>query len=90
MELNAVAVVDGCDPPNPWLYGGEVAQAFRRGCIGTSLWREAERRCTARGAVAAFLDVDVHVEAQRLYLRLGYEVVAEGTSDTWLMRKWLW
>ncbi len=104
--LMSIRWSDGCDPPNPWLYGAEVAESFRSNGLGTALWNEAERRCIQGGATAASLDVDVdNVHAQRLYLRLGYEIVgphqhrwrsfdpdtralvAEGTSETWIMRK---
>ncbi|WP_158228155.1 GNAT family N-acetyltransferase [Pseudonocardia sp. MH-G8] len=76
----------GCDPPNPWIYGGEVEGARRGRGVGSLLWREAHRLCAARGASAASLDVDLtNTAARRLYERLGYEVVGPH-AHRWVAR----
>ncbi|WP_374111987.1 GNAT family N-acetyltransferase [Pseudonocardia sp. TRM90224] len=75
-----------CDPPNPWIYGGEVEEAWRGQGVGSLLWREAHRACSARGALAVSLDVDsTNARARRLYERLGYEVVGPHAHQ-WVAR----
>lgn len=67
---------DGCDAPNPWLYGLAVVASARRRGIGRALVEAAAATCAARGADAASLDVDVDDEsAIAFYKRLGYVIV---------------
>ena len=76
--LGAVSVhwEEGCDPPHPWIYGGEVLADWRGRGIGSLLWQAAHEECMSRGHEAVSLDVDVeNVAARRLYERLGYDLV---------------
>ncbi|WBB94590.1 GNAT family N-acetyltransferase [Verrucosispora sp. WMMC514] len=67
---------DGCDPPNPWLYGLAVVASARRRGIGRALVEAGEAAGAARGADAMSLDVDVDDEAAvSFYARLGYVIV---------------
>ncbi|WBB46793.1 GNAT family N-acetyltransferase [Verrucosispora sp. WMMA2044] len=67
---------DGCDPPNPWLYGLAVVASARRRGIGRALVGAGEAAGAARGAEAMSLDVDVDDEAAvSFYARLGYVIV---------------
>ncbi|MFB9849343.1 GNAT family N-acetyltransferase [Micromonospora andamanensis] len=67
---------DGCDTPNPWLYGLAVAASARRRGIGRALVEAGEAAGAARGADAMSLDVDVDDEpAASFYARLGYVIV---------------
>ncbi|MCW3819177.1 GNAT family N-acetyltransferase [Micromonospora sp. DR5-3] len=66
----------GCDPPNPWLYGLQVAAEFRGQGIGRSLVRAAEELGRRHGADHMSLDVDVDdARAIAFYEALGYTVV---------------
>ncbi|MBQ1048145.1 GNAT family N-acetyltransferase [Micromonospora sp. C51] len=67
---------DGCDAPNPWLYGLAVVAPARRRGVGRALVEAGEAAGVARGAAAMSLDVDVDdVAAIAFYQRLGYVVV---------------
>ena len=67
---------DGCDPPNPWLYGLHVAADTRRRGVGRALMAAAEELARRRGAAHLSLDVDVgEAGAIAFYTALGYTVV---------------
>ncbi|GIJ35358.1 hypothetical protein Vse01_45060 [Micromonospora sediminimaris] len=67
---------DGCDTPNPWLYGLAVVAPARRRGVGRALVAASEAAGAARGADAMSLDVDVDDEAAvSFYQRLGYVIV---------------
>lgn len=67
---------DGCDAPNPWLYGLAVVDSARRRGIGRALVEAVEAAAAVRGADAVSLDVDVADDgATTFYRRLGYVTV---------------
>ena len=64
---------EGCDPPNPWLYGLQVSPEHRRLGLGRSLVRAIEDAASQRGADQVSLDVDLDDDAgTRFYEDLGY------------------
>jgi ribosomal protein S18 acetylase RimI-like enzyme len=66
----------GCDPPNPCLYGLHVAAETRGRGIGRALVRAAEELGRQRGADHMSLDVDVDdARAISFYEALGYTVI---------------
>jgi ribosomal protein S18 acetylase RimI-like enzyme len=67
---------DGCDPPNPWLYGLHVAADARRRGVGRALMTAAEELARRQGAAHLSLDVDVgEAGAMAFYTALGYAAV---------------
>ncbi|MEE6261111.1 GNAT family N-acetyltransferase [Plantactinospora sonchi] len=68
--------LDGCDAPNPWLYGLAVVPSARRRGIGRALVEAGQATGAVRGADMMSLDVDVDDDAAvRFYERLGYVIV---------------
>jgi GNAT superfamily N-acetyltransferase len=64
---------EGCDPPNPWLYGLHVTPERRRLGLGRALIGAVEDAATQRGADQMSLDVDIDDDAvTRFYEELGY------------------
>jgi GNAT superfamily N-acetyltransferase len=88
---------DGCDPPNPWLYGLAVVALVRRRGIGRALVRAVEALCQERGIGAVSLDVEVGDRAAYVVAH-GHEhhwravdprvgtITGEGVVSTWIMR----
>jgi GNAT superfamily N-acetyltransferase len=69
---------DGCDAPNPWLYGLVVVEAARGRGIGRALVDAIEAMARGRGARAMSLDVDRDDPfAAAFYRRLGYVAVCD-------------
>lgn len=67
---------DGCDPPNPWLYGLHVDAGVQRQGVGRTLVRAAEECGRRHGADHMSLDVDIDdAAAIAFYEVLGYAVV---------------
>jgi ribosomal protein S18 acetylase RimI-like enzyme len=67
---------EGCDPPNPWLYGLQVAEEHRRLGLGRALIGAVEDAATQRGADQVSLDVDLDDDAvTHFYEDLGYVVL---------------
>ncbi|QYN35314.1 GNAT family N-acetyltransferase [Pseudonocardia sp. DSM 110487] len=86
--VGAVSVrwAGACDPPNPWIYGGDVLEDWRSRGVGSLLWQAAHEECRSRGHELVSLDVDLeNVAARRLYERLGYEVVGRH-EHRWVAR----
>jgi len=60
-----------------WVYGLRVDEDFQRRGIGTSLSKEAERRCFKKGVSLLYLTVNVENEkARALYKALGYQTAS--------------
>ncbi|GAA0270979.1 GNAT family N-acetyltransferase [Cryptosporangium japonicum] len=78
LPLGIGGVDYGRSPGAGWLWQVVVHPAFRSCGIGTLLVRSAEERIRRRGLGYAELGVEPdNTGAQRLYARLGYQVVVE-------------